>query len=252
MLPVIATNPLPEGRTSNSIVLIGNYLPRRCGIATFTTHLLESISLNLTDVDCWAVAMNDQPEGYSYPPQVRLEINQNQLNEYSLAAENLNLNQVGVVCVQHEYGIFGGLRGSFILELLSDLKRPIVTTLHTLLEEPTDRERNIIVKLAELSDRLVVMSERSVDILRDIYRVEAEKIVLIHHGIPDVPLLESSTYKANFDVSEKIGIVIGMSMYGLVAQLTGSMRNAILFLIIFFVGGLILLFRVPKIEIATE
>jgi glycosyltransferase involved in cell wall biosynthesis len=195
---------LPEGKTSNSIVLIGNYLPRRCGIATFTTHLLESITLNVTDVDCWAVAMNDRPEGYSYSSQVRLEINQNQLNEYSLVAEQLNLNQVDVVSVQHEYGIFGGLRGSFILELLSDLKMPIVTTLHTLLEDPTDIERNIIVQLAELSDRLVVMSERSVSFLHDIYRIEAEKIVLIHHGIPDVPLLESSTYKGKFDVSEKM------------------------------------------------
>ena len=204
MQPVSATGSLPEGKTSNSIVLIGNYLPRRCGIATFTTHLLESITLNVTDVDCWAVAMNDRPEGYSYSSQVRLEINQNQLNEYSLVAEQLNLNQVDVVSVQHEYGIFGGLRGSFILELLSDLKMPIVTTLHTLLEDPTDIERNIIVQLAELSDRLVVMSERSVSFLHDIYRIEAEKIVLIHHGIPDVPLLESSTYKGKFDVSEKM------------------------------------------------
>ncbi len=198
-----ATGSLPDGKMTNSIVFIGNYLPRRCGIATFTTHLLESIALNVTDTDCWAVAMNDQPEGYSYPPQVRLQINQNQLNEYSLAADELNLNQVDVVCVQHEYGIFGGERGSFIIELLHDLKMPIVTTLHTLLKDPTDRERDIIMQLAELSDRLVVISERSVDFLRDIYRVAAEKIVLIHHGIPDVPLVESSIYKGKFGVSEK-------------------------------------------------
>ncbi len=192
-----------EHEVLKSIVLIGNYLPRRCGIATFTTHLLESIAPNAPDVDCWAVAMNDRPEGYAYPPQVRLEINQNQLNEYNLAAEQLNLNHVDVVCVQHEYGIFGGLRGNFIIELLSDLKMPIVTTLHTLLENPSDRERQIIMQLAALSDRFVVMSERSVDILRNIYRVEADKIVLIHHGIPDTPLVESSTYKGKFSVSEK-------------------------------------------------
>lgn len=192
-----------EHEVLKSIVLIGNYLPRRCGIATFTTHLLESIAPNAPGVDCWAVAMNDQPEGYAYPPQVRIEINQNQLNEYNLAAEQLNLNHVDVVCVQHEYGIFGGLRGNFIIELLSDLKMPIVTTLHTLLENPSDRERQIIMQLAALSDRFVVMSERSVDILRNIYRVEADKIVLIHHGIPDVPLVESSTYKGKFGVSEK-------------------------------------------------
>ena len=188
---------------TNSIVLIGNYLPRRCGIATFTTHLFESIAMNATDTDCWVVAMNDQPEGYAYPPQVRLCINENQLNEYSLAADQLNLNHVGVVCVQHEYGIFGGERGSFIIELLNDLKMPIVTTFHTLLKDPTDLERNIIMQLAELSDRLVVMSERSVDLLREIYAIEMEKIALIHHGIPDVSLIESSSYKGKFDVCEK-------------------------------------------------
>ena len=198
-----ATSSLPESKMTNSIVLIGNYLPRRCGIATFTTHLFDSITLHLTSTNCWVIAMNDQPEGYSYPPQVRLQINQDQLNEYSLAADQLNLNHVGVVCVQHEYGIFGGERGSFIIELLRDLKMPIVTTLHTLLKDPSDRERDIILQLAELSDRLVVMSELSVDILRDIYKVESEKIALIHHGIPDVPLVESSAYKDKFGVSEK-------------------------------------------------
>jgi glycosyltransferase involved in cell wall biosynthesis len=198
-----ATGSLPDGKMTNSIVFIGNYLPRRCGIATYTTHLYESIAQHVTNTDCWVVAMNDQPEGYSYPPQVRLQINQDQLNEYSLAADLLNLNHVGVVCVQHEYGIFGGERGSFIIELLSNLKMPIVTTLHTLLKDPTDRERDIILQLAELSDRLVVMSERSVDFLRDIYKVAVEKIALIPHGIPDVPLIESSAYKDKFGVSEK-------------------------------------------------
>jgi glycosyltransferase involved in cell wall biosynthesis len=197
------TTSLPKDKTSKSIVLIGNYLPRQCGLATFTTHLLEAIALNAPDTDCWAVAMNDRPEGYSYPPQVRLEINQDQLREYGLVADQLNLNQVDVVCVQHEYGIFGGQRGSFIIELLSGLKMPIVTTLHTLLKNPTDEERHIIMQLAELSDRLVVMSERSIDFLRNIYNVQEEKIVLIHHGIPDVPLVESSTYKGKFGLSEK-------------------------------------------------
>ena len=196
-------NPTAGIKTLKSIVLVGNHLPRLCGIATFTTHLLESIALNAADIDCWAVAMNDQPEGYAYPPQVRFEINQDQLKDYSLAADLLNLNHVDLVCVQHEYGIFGGQRGSFIIELLSDLKMPIVTTLHTLLKNPTDREGHIMMQLARFSDRLIVMSERSVDFLRKIYQVEAEKIVLIPHGIPDVPLLDSATYKAKFHASEK-------------------------------------------------
>ncbi len=197
------TDSLPESKTSNSIVLIGNYLPRQCGIATFTTHLLEAIALNAPDVDCWAVAMNDREKGYSYPSQVRIEINQKQLNEYCLAADLLNLNNVGVVCLQHEYGIFGGLRGSFIIELLSELKMPVITTLHTILKDPTDEERYIIKQLEELSDRLVVMSERSEDFLRNIYKVKEEKIVQIHHGIPDVPLVDTEVYKSKFGVNGK-------------------------------------------------
>ena len=198
-----ATTSLSKDKTSNSIVLIGNYLPRQCGLATFTTHLLEAIALKAPDSDCWAVAMNDSKEGYSYPSQVRLEINQKQLKEYCLAADLLNHSNVDVVCLQHEYGIYGGQRGSFILELLSELKMPVVTTLHTLLENPTDEERYIIMQLAALSDRLVVMSEHSNDFLRNIYNVQEEKIVRIHHGIPDVPLANSEVYKSKFGVNGK-------------------------------------------------
>jgi glycosyltransferase involved in cell wall biosynthesis len=147
--------------------------------------------------------MNDRPEGYSYPSQVRFEINQSQLSEYSLAADLCNMNQVDAVCLQHEYGIFGGKRGSFIIELLRDLKMPVVTTLHTILKDPNLQERHIMMQLAELSDRLVVMSELSVEFLRDIYQVPEEKIALIHHGIPDVPFVESDAYKDKFGVSEK-------------------------------------------------
>jgi len=193
----------PDWEALRSIVLIGNHLPRQCGIATFTTHLLESIALNAPDKTCWAVAMNDRPEGYAYPSRVRFEINQSQLNEYSLAADLCNLNQVDVVCLQHEYGIFGGKRGSFIIELLRDLKMPLVTTLHTLLKDPTLQERHILTQLSEFSDRLVVMSECSAEFLRDIYQVPEEKIILIPHGIPDVPFVESDTFKDKFGVSGK-------------------------------------------------
>lgn len=206
-----ATDSRPEWEALKSIVLIGNYLPRLCGIATFTTHLLESIALNAPDKACWAVAMNDRPEGYSYPSQVRFEINQSQLNEYSLAADLCNLNQVDVICLQHEYGIFGGKRGSFIIELLRDLNMPVVTTLHTILKDPNLQERHIMMQLAEISDRLVVMSERSVEFLRDIYQVPEEKIVLIYHGIPDVPFVESDVYKDKFGVSgKKIILTFGL------------------------------------------
>ena len=205
------TGSRPDWAALKSIVLIGNHLPRQCGIATFTTHLLESIALNAREKTCWAVAMNDRPEGYAYPSQVRFEINQSQLNEYSLAADLCNMNQVDVVCLQHEYGIFGGKRGSFIIELLRDLKMPVVTTLHTILKDPNLQERHIMMQLAELSDRLVVMSELSVKFLRDIYQVPGEKIALIHHGIPDVPFVETDAYKDKFGVSgKKIILTFGL------------------------------------------
>ncbi len=205
------TGSRPEWEALRSIVLIGNHLPRQCGIATFTTHLLESIALNAPDKACWAVAMNDQSAGYAYPSQVRFEINQSQLNEYSLAADLCNLNQVDVICLQHEYGIFGGKRGSFIIELLRNLNMPVVTTLHTILKDPNLQDRHIMMQLAEFSDRLVVMSERSVEFLRDIYQVPEEKIALIHHGIPDVPFIESDAYKDKFGVSgKKIILTFGL------------------------------------------
>lgn len=200
-----------EWEALKSIVFIGNYLPRQCGIATFTTHLLESIALNVPDKSCSAIAMNDRPEGYAYPPEVQLEIHQNQLNDYSVAADLCNLNQVDVICLEHEYGIFGGKRGGFIIELLRDLKMPVVTTLHTILKEPNTQDRHILLQLAELSDRLVVMSERSVEMLRDIYQVPEEKIVLIHHGIPDVPFVEADAYKDKLGVAgKKILLTFGL------------------------------------------
>jgi glycosyltransferase involved in cell wall biosynthesis len=197
------TSSQPEWAALKSIALIGNHLPRQCGIATFTTHLLKSITENAVDKTCWAIAMNDRPEGYQYPPEVRFKINQDQLSEYYLAADWLNHNQVDVVCLQHEFGIFGGQRGSFIIELLHDLKMPVVTTLHTILRDPSHQEHNITTQICELSDRLVVMSERSANFLRDIYKVPENKIVLIDHGIPDVAFGDFDTYKNKFGVSGK-------------------------------------------------
>jgi hypothetical protein len=102
----------------NSLAFIGSYLPRQCGIATFTTDLVESLSAEAPDINCWAAAMNDKPEGYPYPEKVRFEITQNQLSDYSMASQFLNINQTDIVCVQHEYGVFGGSAGSHLLKLL--------------------------------------------------------------------------------------------------------------------------------------
>jgi glycosyltransferase involved in cell wall biosynthesis len=190
-----------------SIALIGNYLPRQCGIATFTTDLAAAILDNDPDIDLSVVAMNDLPTGYEYPATVRFQINENRLNEYALAASFLNLRDPDIVCLQHEYGIFGGQRGSFIVELAHDLKVPLVTTLHTVLKDPSPEEREIIIQLSELSEKLVVMSERGIEFLRDIYAVPESKIALIHHGIPDVPFLDPDPCKSKFAGDDKIIIL---------------------------------------------
>jgi hypothetical protein len=145
----------------NSVAVIGNYLPRQCGIATFTTDLVEGLSAEAPDIHCWAAVMNDTPEGYPYPDKVRFEINQNKLSDYSMASQFLNINQTDIVCVQHEYGLFGGAAGSHLLKLLGDLRMPVVTTLHTVLKDPAPEYRAVMVKLSELSDKLVVMSHKA-------------------------------------------------------------------------------------------
>ena len=183
----------------HSLAVIGNYFPRRCGIATFTTDLVTALSTTL-DSHCWAVAMNDKPEGYRYPEKVRFEINQNNVNDYMLAADFLNTSHVEGVSLQHEYGIYGGDSGNYILKLLENLHMPVVTTLHTVLRDPTHEQKDVLNRIASLSAGLVVMSHKSEDFLKDIYHVPEEKIHFIPHGIPDQPFSDPDTHKARFGV----------------------------------------------------
>ena len=187
-------------RLSQNIALIGNSLPRRCGIATFTTDLLTALASESAGCNCHAVVMNDVPEGYLYPRHVRFEVNDNQLPDYKLAADFLNVNQVNVVCLQHEYGIFGGSDGAHLLTLLQNLRRPIVTTLHTVLPEPEPGQRAVLQEIGDRSDRLVVMSHKAEELLQEVYGVPEEKIALIHHGIPDMAFVDPSYFKDQFGV----------------------------------------------------
>jgi glycosyltransferase involved in cell wall biosynthesis len=194
-----------------SVAIIGNYVPRQCGIATFTTDLTEAISAEAPAIHCWTVAMNDKPEGYAYPEKVRFEINQNILNDYSIASEFLNISQADIVCVQHEYGIFGGPAGSHLLKLLGELRMPVVTTLHTVLKDPSPEQLEVMHTLSELSDKFVVMSHKAVDFLKEIYGVPDEKIAFIHHGIPDTPFMDPNYYKDQFGVEgRKVLLTFGL------------------------------------------
>jgi len=186
------------------IAFVGNYLPRQCGIATFTTDLCEAVAKTYPDVDCLALAINDIADGYAYPARVRYELPEEDVTAYRSAADFLNLNSVDVVCLQHEYGIFGGKAGDYILSFLRELEVPVVTTLHTVLKEPNKDELKVMAELAQLSERLVVMNKRSIEDLKEIYQIPEGKIDFIHHGIPDVPFVDPNFHKDKFGVEGKI------------------------------------------------
>ncbi|MBP1769593.1 MAG: glycosyl transferase family 1, partial [Candidatus Aminicenantes bacterium] len=196
-----------EGRsvpsTIKRIAFIGNYMPRQCGIATFTTDLCEAVATAYPGATCIALPVNDTAAGYDYPARVRFELTEKDIESYRRAADFLNINNVDLVCLQFEYGIFGGRAGSHILALLRELRMPVVTTLHTILNEPDPDQRRVLEQVAALSDRLVVMSARGSEFLQTIYRVPAEKIDLIPHGIPDVPFVDPSFNKDLFGVEGK-------------------------------------------------
>src|ERR1700704_1603944 len=185
------------------VVFLGDYLPRKCGIATFTTDLRCAVAAEFPAIQCPVVPVNDIEDGYDYPAEVRFEIAEQDLPSYLRAADFLNISDVDVLCVEHEFGIFGGPAGSHVLALLRELRMPIVTTLHTILREPNVEQRRVMRDLIRLSTRLVVMNERGREFLRDIYQAPETKIDLIPHGIPDMPFADPNYFKDEFAVAGK-------------------------------------------------
>ena len=196
--PKACSLPLPT-----RIAFVGNYLPRQCGIATFTTDLCAALTVEYGEGRLFAIPVNDPESSYQYPEQVRLELEQENLASYERAAEFLNFNGNDLVCLQHEYGIYGGAAGRHVLALLRKLKMPVVTTLHTVLREPNPDQRAVLVEIARLSDRLIVMSEQAAQFLRDIYSVPSGKIDIIPHGVPDFQFMDPNYFKDQFGVEGK-------------------------------------------------
>jgi len=199
--PGVQSKPKPS--LPSRIAVIGNYLPRQCGIATFTTDLCAAISAEYGTARLMALPVNDTEQGYDYPARVRWSLAQDDVKSYQDAAEFLNFNNIDMVCLQHEYGIFGGEAGSHILHLLRGLKMPVVTTLHTVLREPDPSQLMVMEEIAELSDRLIVMSQLSSQFLQEIFRVPGSKIDMVPHGVPDLPFLDPNFYKDRFGVEGK-------------------------------------------------
>ena len=194
-----------------TVAFLGNYLPRKCGIATFTSDLLGAVAARHPQSRCFAVPVNDIEGCYQYPDVVRFEIEERDLASYRRAADYLNASKVDVVSIQHEFGIFGGPAGNHLLTLLRDLKAPVVTTLHTVLLKPNGDQLHVMQKLIAHSTRLVVMTERGRTILQEVYHAPPAKIDLIPHGIPDVPFVAPDFYKGQFGMNgRKVLLTFGL------------------------------------------
>jgi glycosyltransferase involved in cell wall biosynthesis len=201
--PVKLTSVQPRPALPKRIAVVGNYLPRHCGIATFTTDLCDAIHAEYGTTELLALPVNDTEEGYTYPARVRFELSEDNLASYRQAADFLNFSNVDLVCLQHEYGIFGGHAGGHILELLRRLQMPFITTLHTVLRDPNPDQRAVMEEIATLSDRLIVMSQQSAEILQEVFHVPIDKIDLIPHGIPDLTFTDPNFYKDGFGTEGK-------------------------------------------------
>ncbi|MFP4644546.1 MAG: glycosyltransferase family 4 protein, partial [Spirochaetales bacterium] len=185
------------------VALVGDYLPRRCGIAQFGHDLGLSIAAQYPDVELQVIAVNDTSEGYKYPPEVTFEIPEQRLSSYKQAADYLHLANVDVVSLQHEYGIYGGEYGSHILALLKPLGVPVVTTFHTILEAPSSEQKQLLIEMAGLSASVVSMTEKGKELLQGVYGIPEQKIEVIPHGIPDTPFVDPNFYKDQFGVEGK-------------------------------------------------
>jgi glycosyltransferase involved in cell wall biosynthesis len=186
------------------VAFLGDYLPRKCGIATFTSDLLSAVAAERPGTQCFAIPVNDIEGGYQYPDVVRFEIEEQELSSYQRAADFLNISNVDILCVQHEFGIYGGPAGSHLLALLRELRMPVVTTLHTILREPNPDQRRVMQELIARSTRLVVMSESGRQMMLGVLQAPPAKIDLIPHGIPDIPFVDSNFYKDQFGVEGKM------------------------------------------------
>jgi glycosyltransferase involved in cell wall biosynthesis len=198
------SNDMEVATKIKQIAFLGSHLPRQCGIATFTSDLCQAIATQFPHCQCIVGAMNDRPEGYDYPARIRFEIDEKEVDSYRRAADFLNVNNVEIVSVQHEFGIFGGPAGGHLLALLRDVHMPVVTTLHTVLRKPNSDQRILMDHLDELSSRFIVMAERGRDFLEKIYRIASEKIDVIPHGIPEMPFIDPNFHKDQFGVEGKM------------------------------------------------
>jgi glycosyltransferase involved in cell wall biosynthesis len=193
---------LPSGNALRRVAVLGNHTPRKCGIATFTEHLADALRKAHSDVEFDVLVMSDRP-GYRYPAGVRYQIPEQDFDKYPQAATFLNLSGYDVLCVQHEYGIFGGEAGAHLLALLREVKMPIVTTLHTVLRAPSDAQRSVMEELLQLSEGIIVMTQKGAELLKEVHGVSPSRIRVIPHGVPSVPEISRRSAKEAIGIKDR-------------------------------------------------
>jgi glycosyltransferase involved in cell wall biosynthesis len=197
------------------IALIGTYPPRKCGIGTFTNNLLKAIAANTDQGDLASVArviaINDNGQNYNYPDEVILNLRQNRQRDYITAARQINFSEAEICILEHEFGIFGGDDGVYILSLIHRLELPLIVTLHTVLKEPSYTQRSIIEEIGDRAARIVVMSKRAIEFLTEIYNIPSEKIDYIEHGVPDFEKVSQLDIKKKYNFEDrKILLTFGL------------------------------------------
>lgn len=186
------------------LAVIGTYPPQICGIGTFTHNLIKSVSGNLdhniSHPDLNVIAVSDNGNNYQYPPEVSFVIKQNIQNDYVNAAKFINHKKADVCILQHEFGIFGGDSGIYILSLVNRIEMPLIVTFHTVIREPSNIQKVIVKELGKKAFKVIVMSKKAVKFLMEIYNIPEEKIEIIEHGVPDGKVFyrDSSREKFNF------------------------------------------------------
>lgn len=187
--------------STRKIAFLGDFPPRQCGIATFTRDLRQAIMELQPDWTCPVLAVTDGGRRYDYPEDVRFEFPEKDAEAYVRAADFLNVSHANALCVQHEFGIYGGPAGRHLISLLRRVRMPVVTTLHTILREPDGAQRKVFHELVQASTRLVTMTAKGAELLRGVYQVPEKKIAIIPHGIPDAPFVDPNFHKDQFGVA---------------------------------------------------
>jgi CBS domain-containing protein len=196
------------------ITYLSTYPPRECGIATFTNNLVNSINeLNALSPPV-ITAINDKGGDYNYPPQGKIQIEREEVESYIAAAKKINSSGIQALNLQHEYGLFGGVWGDYLLDFLEEIEKPVITTLHTILETPPRDAERVLKEVIRLSHRIVVIARIGSKILEQKYDTYPDKVRHIPHGCPNVPLISSETVKEVLGLNDRVTL----STFGLISR----------------------------------